>query len=257
MIFYYSGCGNSRWIAEQLAGRLDEKLTFIPELMQGDGREYAISEGESVGFVFPVYSWAAPELVERFVLETKWSGKPRYVWFACTCGDEMGFTRRTFAKTLRRAGLELDACFCFVMPETYLAFPGFRLDTKEREQAKIDDARNKLPWVSGKISLCQQVWDEKIGWLPYTKSYLIRPLFVRMAGDSKYHVLDTCIGCGKCQKVCPLGNVTMVDGRPQWNGNCTQCMACYHYCPQNAIQYGNYTRNKGQYFFRESGVSKE
>ena len=123
MIFYYSGCGNSRWIAEQLAVRLDEELVFIPDFLQGGIKEYVIKDGESIGFVFPVYSWAAPQLVERFVLETKWTGKAGYVWFACTCGDEMGFTRRTFARTLERAGLVLDACFHFVMPETYLAFP--------------------------------------------------------------------------------------------------------------------------------------
>ena len=27
----------------------------------------------------------------------------------------------------------------------------------------------------------------------------------------------------------------------------TMCLACYHACPQHAIQYGNRTKNKGQY----------
>ena len=31
MIFYFSGTGNSRLIAEKLAAELSEKLVFIPE----------------------------------------------------------------------------------------------------------------------------------------------------------------------------------------------------------------------------------
>ena len=34
MIFYFSGTGNSKWIAEQLADRLKEQLIFIPETMR-------------------------------------------------------------------------------------------------------------------------------------------------------------------------------------------------------------------------------
>ena len=52
MIFYYSGCGNSRWIAEQLSVRLDEELAFIPNLLQGDSKEYAINEGVMPGKLF-------------------------------------------------------------------------------------------------------------------------------------------------------------------------------------------------------------
>ena len=31
MIFYFSGVGNSRWVAEQIAEALDDPLVFIPD----------------------------------------------------------------------------------------------------------------------------------------------------------------------------------------------------------------------------------
>jgi len=251
MIYYYSGCGNSRFIAEQLAEGLGQETAFIPEFQRqmGENGMDVDVDGQSVGFVFPIYAWAAPHLVEDFVLSVRWAGKPSYVWFACTCGDEMGMTHKTFAQTLLKAGLVLDAAYCFQMPETYLCFPGFKLDTEEGAKRKIDAAREKLPTVIESIKAERKVMDLIIGSMPRLKSYWIAAGFNKVVSDEKYHVLDSCISCGKCEKVCPLHNIKMVDGRPQWQGGCTQCMACYQYCPTNAIRYATYTDGKGQYHF--------
>ncbi|MCI7256823.1 MAG: ferredoxin, partial [Prevotella sp.] len=27
------------------------------------------------------------------------------------------------------------------------------------------------------------------------------------------------------------------------------CLSCYHHCPHHAINYGNITKKRGQYFF--------
>ena len=75
MIFYYSGCGNSRWIAGELAKGLEDKMEFIPELRRKMDEEGGLTvdvDGVSLGFVFPVYAWAAPKLVEEFVLKVSW-----------------------------------------------------------------------------------------------------------------------------------------------------------------------------------------
>lgn len=253
MIFYYSGCGNSRWVAEQLAAQLGEELRFIPDQQREGVKEYAIAEGESLGFVFPIYSWAAPQLVTEFVEQVKWQGKASYVWMACTCGDEMGMTHKTFAKTLRGVGLDLQAVFCFQMPNTYLCFPGFHLDNKELEAEKLDKAEKKMPEVVQSIRDKRQVEDIIVGSLPRLKSYVIKPGFVRFVSDKKYRITEDCIGCGLCAKVCPLHNIEMVEGHPHWQGHCTQCMACYHHCPKNAVQYASYTKGKGQYFFGRLG----
>lgn len=59
MIFYFSGTGNSKWIANQLSKEQQEDLFFIPDAWKNDTWEFSLREDEKIGFVFPVYSWAA------------------------------------------------------------------------------------------------------------------------------------------------------------------------------------------------------
>ena len=64
MIFYFSGTGNSRWVANELAHKLEDKLVSISEVFASGQYEYSLAEGESVGFVFPTYSCGpAPVMV--------------------------------------------------------------------------------------------------------------------------------------------------------------------------------------------------
>ena len=67
MIFYFSGCGNSKHVAETLAAGLTDQLVFIPEAARNNQYDYSLQDGERLGFVFPVYSWAPPKLVMDFV----------------------------------------------------------------------------------------------------------------------------------------------------------------------------------------------
>lgn len=55
---------------------------------------------------------------------------------------------------------------------------------------------------------------------------------------------DECIGCGKCEKLCPLNNVTLENNVPVWAVHCSHCMACIGNCPVRAIEYGNITQEK-------------
>ena len=73
----------------------------------------------------------------------------------------------------------------------------------------------------------------------------------------KFYVTDACISCGKCVKVCPLGNIRLENGRPVWGKNCTHCMACICRCPREAVEYGKHSRGLLRYVFpgeeREEG----
>ena len=64
MIFYFSGTGNTRWAAEQLATLTGEQLFFIPEELHTPCED-TLADGERIGFCFPVHGWQPPRIVRR------------------------------------------------------------------------------------------------------------------------------------------------------------------------------------------------
>ena len=249
MIFYYSGCGNSKFIAQSIAEAFGETLVFIPEAQRNGSLEYSLAEGEMVGFVYPIYSWRPPHLVEEFVKDLKLNGKPSYVWTAVTCGDNVGETEKIFRKALENKGLNLNAAFCFKMPNTYVNMMGMSVDKPEVASEKIAKAKEKLPNVIELIKNHTDYSDMIKGAFPRFKSNVIGSGFYKWASDEPFFATDDCFSCGLCAKVCPMQNITLENGRPVWHGNCNTCDACYHHCPKHAIQYGKATKGKGQYYF--------
>lgn len=59
MIAYFSGTGNSRYVAHRLRKQLDEETVFIP---MTDPSTLTF-KGESLGLIVPVYAWGVPPLV--------------------------------------------------------------------------------------------------------------------------------------------------------------------------------------------------
>ena len=252
MILWYSGCGNSRFVADTLSKELgDERMVFIPEAARS-GMALEFGPDESLGIVFPVYSWSVPKLVSEFLRTVRIKGKPAYIFAACTCGDETGHTEKHLKKDLSRQGLELDAFFSFQMPETYINLPGFKLDTPENALRKTESTKASLKDAVVLIKeRAKGSFNKLKGGSSFLKSNILKPLFYGLLiTDRKFTVSDACIGCGICAKNCPLQNITIENDRPKWNGHCTNCMSCYHRCPKNAINFGKSSIGKGQYYFK-------
>ena len=123
----------------------------------------------------------------------------------------------------------------------------------ERERQKIDNAAKALEEIAAIISERKKdVAQTTEGPIPRFFSYVVGAYFNgHMVNDRKFMVdEEVCIKCGKCAKVCPVDNISGTP--PTWlhHGQCTCCLACYHHCPVHAINYGERTRKRGQYFFK-------
>jgi ferredoxin len=159
-------------------------------------------------------------------------------------------------KDLEKKHLHALSVYSLIMPESYVCLPFMYTDTPEKEHAKIHQAEVDLNTISDEILHRQSgIVKTTRGLTPWTFSHVIGAYFnARMITDKKFTVdAHKCIGCGKCQKVCPVDNIQGTP--PAWlhNGRCTSCLACYHYCPEHAINYGNITRKRDQYYFNKRG----
>ena len=125
MIFYFTGTGNTRWAAQQLAEATGEELHYIPDEFGKTELHYVLKDGERLGFCFPTHGWQPPRIVREFIRKATFtlqpssiSPQPSYIYALTTCGDNMGHAMRIFEKELRQKGLHTDARFAIVMPES-------------------------------------------------------------------------------------------------------------------------------------------
>lgn len=252
MIYYFSGTGNSTFVATTLANFLGEEKAFIPET---EARDLQNSESRFV-LVFPVYSWGVPPLISKFISEI-----PREFWerlnsnglpvdCVMTCGDEVALAPEMLQKDFRKTGVVINSIWSVTMPNNYVLLPGFDVDPKELEERKLKESEGRILEIAQSLMRQEKRVDVTRGSIPWLKTRLVFPLFKRWGiFPSKWHYTSSCIGCGRCEKICPLLNVKMKEGHPEWGKNCCSCLGCYHVCPVHAVEYGKETLKKGQYLF--------
>lgn len=249
MIFYFSGTGNSLYIAQRIAQHHNEALVSISAAMYTgeEACEYNLKDQETIGFVFPIHAWGPPTMVLDFIRKLKLNHyRGNYIYAVATCGGNIGNTMKVINGCLKNKTMNLNARFSVVMPNNYILMGN--VDSKKREQEKLAAAENTLNSINETID--QRATGEfglVKGFLPWLLTGVINPMFQKNAmKPAKFYVNDHCSGCGICEKVCNCHTIH-VDGKPQWGTNCSQCLACIHHCPSKAIQYGKGTEKKGRY----------
>lgn len=244
MIFYFTGTGNSLQVAKNIAQHTNERLISISHCGKN---EFTLEQNEIIGFVYPVYAWAPPKIVLQFIKNLKISNYDNnYVFSVVTCGDNIGNTMKLVKRNLKKAGLPLHSGFSVQMPNNYIFM--YDVDSKELETRKLSAADKTLERINKVIKdRTESIFEVVKGSFPGALTSIINPLFNKFAlRTEKFYATDKCTGCGICQKVCNCDNIR-VDGKPSWGKSCSQCLACIHYCPVKAVQYGSKTLKKGRY----------
>lgn len=113
MICYFSATGNSKYVAQRISSAIGEDSASIEGLDPS-----TLSEEKIFGLVTPVYYWALPRIVSRFLEQVKLND-PEYVFLVITYGTTTGACRANAAKILSKNGVKIDAAFDIRMPDTW------------------------------------------------------------------------------------------------------------------------------------------
>ena len=251
MIFCFSGTGNSRFVANELAKTLNDQVVELKgeSLISPSSFNYDMSNDKHFIWVFPIYSWGVPPVVVDFIKSAPLNIPTNNCHFmVCTCGDDIGNAHKHWRKLITNRGWYAQSAYSVQMPNTYTLMKGFDVDSKELEQQKLANAPSRINEIALKIKSSYASDDVVRGSWAWVKTAIIYPYFKKFCMSPRpFHATDKCIGCGKCAKACPLNNIVMNGNHPQWRNNCALCLRCYHICPSQAIAYGKATKGKGQY----------
>lgn len=259
MIFYFSGTGNSRHVAERIGLLIGED--YVENIADHYfhvlcNKDYSIDvdENEALGFVCPVHSWGIAKSMARFLKKTRINYRGSKIFAILVCGDTCGKAREQLQEALwKRSRLRCDFVCSVQMPNTYIVMKGFGTDPDELAAQKLANAEKQLDEIADAINNNKPYDHYVVGSHPFLKGRIVYPLFMAFTlGDRKFHADSNCISCGQCVDNCPEHNIHLdAQNRPVWLGHCVKCLSCIHRCPKKAIQYGDITQTMGRYFYKK------
>ena len=121
MVLYFTGTGNSRYLARRIAERLEMPLYDLNACIKA-GNPAPVQTGRDVVLVTPTYAWRIPRVVSEWLGKTTLTGAER-IWFVMDCGSEIGNAakyNRSLAEQKQLhymvgehfAGKGIDALYC-------------------------------------------------------------------------------------------------------------------------------------------------
>ncbi len=235
-LFYFSGTGNTRYVAELFQKELEKGANSVELLPMEDytksGTSPDLSPYNLIGIGFPVHAFDAPSLVYNF-LKLLPTGKQQYFLFK-TAGSKFMYGGST-----RKLRMELADKGWKLKHESFYEMPA-------NMASKVDEAKNevRIRRACDQVALAvQQILAGERVVLPDTDLQRTFSIINRLEsrgcrkGSRFWTVKNTCIHCGLCVRECPTANISESEGSLEFGDKCIFCLRCWWNCPTRALAH--------------------
>ena len=232
---YFSGTGNTKFCIDK----------FLLEYDDGEN-SFSIEEKETLGEIrnnceivmgYPVQFSNIPKILRDYIITNQhiWEGKK--IFIIATMGLFSGDGAGILARLLKNYGAIIVGGLHLKMPDSI----------SDEKALKRSFEKNKELVMNAEEKIHKAVNDIKSGKPPQEGlgiGYHLAGLFGQRLyfwGKTKKYTdklrinQQKCIGCGLCEKLCPMSNISLKNGIAHSFNKCTMCYRCISKCPKQAI----------------------
>jgi ferredoxin/flavodoxin len=236
-IYYFSGTGNTRFIAHRLdrefaAHSVPTRIQAIEDVVNVE-RLVLDSGVQMLGIGYPVHGFGPPRLAFDFVERLPRVGGTR-VFIFMTAAAVFPLNRAAsagIAHRLAEKGYEVFHESLIRMPSNIISHtPVSQMITLCR-RAETEAVRLVQAYKEGHPSRFRETLPVR---LAARGVNALEHVGARLFGRD-LSVSGACNRCGKCLQKCPTRNIVNRGGKIRFGWRCMACFRCVYACPQRAI----------------------
>jgi ferredoxin len=215
------------------------------ELVRIKGTFTPAKHYKRIGFALPCYARGALKPVLRFISTLPLTAKSSdYVFAVVTYNKSGGDAARMVDKALQKKGLRVNYNKGIQMVGNYAVL--YPPPSAEKQEKLLNAADIALAKAAEDIASLTAAASLKFNILNAVFNKIGNAFFT--SKEKKFKATDACVGCGECTKLCPVGNIEIQNSKPVFlHKNCTNCLACFHWCSKMSIDCGGDTLSKPRY----------
>lgn len=229
--YYFTGSGNTKRVMEAVAGVFEKKGYACDQEAMEDVMGIYFDGADYVGLFFPVAMQSTYANVWDFI-ESMPRAHGKKIFMVDTMQAFSGGIVGPVKKILEDKGYNCIGAKEVKMASSMSTSPIDALKFTQKNDLAVEEAK----------AFAEDLLKGKTKWnrVPVLSDGMrniskIKPIW-RMISKMKTIDHDVCVHCGICEKRCPVGALSTVDGKVTIDHNkCVSCMRCLHVCPQDAF----------------------
>jgi len=256
LTIYFSGTGNTAFVAKEFARRMGGKCLSIE-----DDADFVaeIAASDTIAICYPIYGSRVPLIMRRFAAKhtAELAGKKLVILVTQLLFSGDG--ARVFTDMFPPGHFDVIYAEHIILPNNVNNFPILRPTSKKSAAKQKLYAKSVIERVCGDIgagivrrrgftdfarflgSVQGVMWQGKNSNIEPSK------LSMEHTGKSSVKISESCTACGLCAKKCPMKNLEVWDNTLVHKNNCTICYRCVNLCPHKAITVFFSFKPKWQY----------